>query len=181
MAAEEGGAATGVPTRPQPLSTARLRRQRALRRVGLFALGMLVVAGLLDLFGVWVRVAETSGEGVTLEVSYAAVTRSGLETPWTVVVRSPDGFDGPITIATSAEYFERFDFNEWYPEPSSSAIRGEMLLLSFEAPPAGSRELTVRFDGRASPSFGLGSHARTALETDGLPELSVEYRTVVMP
>ncbi|HJR97900.1 MAG TPA: hypothetical protein VJ979_08355 [Actinomycetota bacterium] len=181
MAAQEGGAATGASTRPDPLPIGRLQRQRALRRVGLAALGLLVIAGLLNLFGVWVRVAAASRDGVTLEVSYAAVTRSGLETPWTVVVRSSDGFDGPITIATSAEYFERFDFNQWYPEPSSSAIRDDVLLLSFEAPPAGSRDLTVRFDGRASPSFGLGSHARTELETDGLPSLAVDYRTVVMP
>jgi len=181
MATRAGGAATGVSTRPDPLPIGRLRRQRALRRIGLSALGLLVAAGLLNLFGVWLRVAEASADGVTLEVSYAAVTRSGLETPWTAVVRSSEGFDGPITIATSAAYFERFDFNQWYPEPSSSAIRDDMLLLSFEAPPRGSRELTVRFDGRASPSFGLGSNASTALATDGLPSLSVDYRTVVMP
>ncbi|HET9310181.1 MAG TPA: hypothetical protein VFP41_03025 [Actinomycetota bacterium] len=180
MAARAGGVAAGVSTRPDPVPIGRLRRQRALRRVGLSALGLLVVAGLLNLFGVWVRVAGASQDGVTLEVSYAAVTRSGLQTPWTAVVRSSDGFEGPITIATSAEYFERFDFNQWYPEPSSTKIRGDALLLSFE-PPGDRREFTVRFDGRASPTFGLGSHARTTLETDGLPPLSVEYRTVVMP
>jgi|GEM_PF-899423 hypothetical protein len=181
MAARAGGAAAGVSTRPDPLPIGRLRRQRGLRRVGLSALALLVVAGLLNLFGVWVRVAAASRDGVTLEVSYAAVTRSGLQTPWTAVVRSSDGFEGPITIATSAEYFERFDFNQWYPEPSSTTIRDDVLLLSFEPPADGREQLTVRFDGRASPTFGLGSQARTTLETDGLPPLSVEYRTVVMP
>ena len=180
MTARAGGAASGLPTRPDPLPIARLRRQRASRRVGLTAVALFVVVGLVNFLGVWVRTARASSDGVTLEVSYAAVTRSGLETPWTAVVRSADGFDGPITIATSAAYFERFDFNQWYPEPSSTTVRDDVLLLSFE-PPAGGRELTVRFDGRASPSFGLGSRATTALETDGLPPLSVEYRTVVMP
>ena len=57
MAARAGGVAAGVSTRPDPVPIGRLRRQRALRRVGLSALGLLVVAGLLNLFGVWVRVA----------------------------------------------------------------------------------------------------------------------------
>lgn len=180
MTSRAGGAASGVPTRPDPLPLARLRRQRASRRVGLTAVVLFVAAGLFNLLGVRVRTVGASGDGVTLEVAYAAVTRSGLETPWTVVVRSSDGFDGPVTIATSAAYFERFDFNQWYPEPSSTTIRDDVLLLSFE-PPDGGRVLTVRFDGRASPSFRLGTRATTTLETDGLPPLSVEYRTVVMP
>ena len=55
---------------------------------------------------------------MTLEVTYAAVTRSGLETPWKVEVGSASGFGQPVTITTTSAYFERFDFNEWYPEPS---------------------------------------------------------------
>ncbi|MGZ8631738.1 MAG: hypothetical protein ACXWZF_12355 [Actinomycetota bacterium] len=39
----------------------------------------------------------------------------------------------------------------------------------------------LSFDGRATPTFNLGSRASTSLETDGLPPLSVEYRTVVVP
>ncbi|MGH2630426.1 MAG: hypothetical protein ACRDHI_07700 [Actinomycetota bacterium] len=123
--------------------------------------------------------ASDADAGVTLEVTYAQVTRSGLESPWRVEIRSSGGFDRPVTIMTSADYFERFDFNAWYPEPSSTTMRGDLLVLTFE-PPDGD-VLRVDFDGRASPTFGLGSAATTSLETRGMPLLSVDYRTVVMP
>lgn len=176
--AAEGGAADRS-TRPESIPLPTLLRHRALRRLGLAVLGVLVGAGALNLLGMRAGDAEASQDGVSLSVTYAVVTRSGLETPWSVTVRSPGGFPGPVTISTSAEYFTRFDFNQWYPEPSSTALSGDRLVMTFERPEGGA--LVVRFDGRASPTFGLGSEATTALETDGLPALSVSYRTVVMP
>lgn len=142
-------------------------------------IGLLVLAGLGNVVGMRIGTVSASAADVTLEVTYAEVTRSGLETPWKVAVIAPGGFDGPVTITTTAEYFERFDFNQWYPEPASTTRRGDLLVLTFE-PPEG-EVLRVDFDGRASPTFGLGSAATTALETQGMPPLSVEYRTVVMP
>lgn len=166
-------------TRPEDQPIERLRRMRRLRRIGLAAIGLLLVAGMLNLLGVRTGVARDASGGVTLAVTYAQVSRSGLATPWLVAVSSPDGFDGPVTVTTSAEYFDRFDFNEFYPEPSSTTMQDDLLVLTFDQPD-GDR-LVVRFDGRASPTFGLGSEATTTLETDGLPRLSVTYRTVVMP
>ena len=166
-------------TRPEDQPIERLRHMRTLRRIGLAAIGLLLVAGMLNLLGVRTGVAQAAGEGVRLTVTYSQISRSGLATPWTLEVASEGGFDGPVTVATSADYFDRFDFNQFYPEPSTTTVRDGELLLTFE-PPAGDR-LVVRFDGRASPTFGLGSEATTTLETDGLPRLSVTYRTVVMP
>ena len=168
-----------TPTRPDDVPAARLRRHRASRRVGISIMALLVVLGLTNRFGM--RIASTSVErdGVSFRVEYASVTRSGLATPWQVEVRSPAGFSGPVTIATTAAYFDRFDFNQWYPEPSGTASRGDVLLLTFERPEG--ELLRVRFDGRASPTFGLSSSATTSLETAGLPPLSIDYRTWVMP
>ena len=166
-------------TRPEPELLDRLRRHRGARRVGLAVVATFVLLGFANVFGVRIGTASAVRDDVTLGVTYAMVTRSGLETPWKVEVRSPGGFDGPVTITTTAEYFERFDFNQWYPEPSATNLRGDLLVLTFERPEG--EVLLARFDGRASPTFGLGSPTQTALDTDGLPALSVEYRTVVMP
>lgn len=168
-----------TPTRPDEASAARLRGHRAFRRVGISIMALLIVLGLTNRFGLRMASATVQRDGVTFTVEYASVTRSGLATPWQVEVRSPAGFGGPVTIATSADYLDRFDFNQWYPEPSATATRGDLLLLTFERPEG--ELFRVRFDGRASPTFGLSSAATTGLETAGLPPLSVEYRTWVMP
>lgn len=180
MTGDEGGNnAASVPTRPEAEPIERLRRRRAARRVGIAVIGLGVLLGVANLMGVRLAEERTSADGLTFAVTYAKVTRSGLETPWKVEVRSPLGFEGPVTITTTAEYFERFDFNQWYPEPSGTVLRDELLVLTFDRPQGDL--LLVRFDGRASPTFGLGSPATTALDTDGLPRLSVSYRTWVMP
>lgn len=138
-----------------------------------------MLVGLGNVVGMRTGTVSAGAAGVTLEVTYAEVTRSGLETPWKVEVIAPGGFDGPVTITTTAEYFERFDFNQWYPEPSGTTLRDDLLVMTFDRPQGD--VLLVRFDGRASPTFGLGSGATTSLDTEGLSPLSVAYRTLVMP
>ena len=174
-----GSRSEATPTRPDAEPIERLRRRRAARRVGLGAIGLLVLLGLGNVVGLRTDMASAEADDVSLVVTYAEVTRSGLETPWKVEIRSPGGFDRPVTITTTAEYFERFDFNQLYPEPSGTTVRGDLLVLTFDRPQGDM--LLVRFDGRASPTFGLGSAATTSLDTPGLPPLSVGYRTVVMP
>ena len=95
-------------------------------------------------------------------------------------VRSPAGFDGPVTLATSALYFDRFDFNQLYPEPASVSPRGDEVLLEFEE--IDGDVLRVAFDGRASPTFAFPlARGSTGLEVDGQELARVDYTTVVMP
>ncbi len=140
---------------------------------------LVIVAGAVNLLGVRRASVEASQGGTTLAVEYARVTRSGLATPWTVEVTHPGGFDGPVTLTTSADYFDRFDLNGWFPEPSATSIRGDLLVLTFDRPAEDT--FSVDLDARTSPTFSFGATATTALDTPGLPALSVEYRTVVMP
>lgn len=173
----EGGSATS--TRPDDVPIERQRRSRLQRRVGIAAIGSLVLLGLANLVGVRLgSVSATDGDTV-MTVTYASVTRPGLATPWTVEVRRAGGFPGPVTIVTTSGYFASFDFNQWYPEPSGTTMRGDDVMLTFERPQG--EVFRVSFDGRATPTFNLGSRATTSLATDGLPPLSVEYRTVVLP
>jgi hypothetical protein len=167
-------------TRPDETPLAQLTRARTLRRVGLGVLGAVVVAGLFNLLGVRTGTVSADGDGYRLTVEYAEVTRPGLATTWIVDVRSPSGFDGPVTLATDAAYFDRFDFNQLYPEPASVSSRGDEVLLEFEE--IGGDVLRVAFDGRASPTFVFGlAHGSTALEVDGRELVRVDYTTVVMP
>ncbi len=173
------GGATSTPTRPRDVGLPRLRWARAMRRVALGALALVVLAGLLNLLGVRTATAIDADGGYRLEVTYAAVTRSGLATPWTVEVSHQGGFTGPITIRMTADYFDRLDFNQWYPEPSSTTIDGDVLVLTFESPPGD--VFTLRFDGRTSPTFSFGHRADTSFTSEGSPTLAVSYETVVMP
>ena len=180
MHTTQATSAPGRSTRPDETPIAQLARARTLRRVGLVALGIVVVAGLFNLLGVRTGTVSADGDGYRLTVEYAEVTRPGLATKWIVEVRSPAGFDGPVTLATSALYFDRFDFNQLYPEPASVSPRGDEVLLEFEE--IEGDVLRVAFDGRASPTFAFAlAHGSTGLEVDGRELARVDYTTVVMP
>jgi hypothetical protein len=167
-------------TRPTDVPLDELTRARRYRRIGIVALALVVLAGLLNLLGVRRDVVSAEADGYRLSVEYARVTRPGLASPWEVVVSRDGGFGGPVTIATSADYFDRFDFNQFYPEPASTASRGDVVLLTFEG--IEGERLVVRFDGRATPTYVFDlARASTGLEIDGREIARVDYTTVVMP
>ncbi|MGH2732546.1 MAG: DUF421 domain-containing protein [Actinomycetota bacterium] len=68
--------------------------------------------------------------GYALRVMYASVSRPGLVTPWSVEVRRPGGFMGPVTLAASSSYLEIFDGNGFGPDPSSVGTLGFWILVS---------------------------------------------------
>lgn len=167
-------------TRPEDVPTAQLTKARWYRRFGLGALGVVVLAGALNLLGVRTDVVAAEADGFRLTVEYARVTRPGLASTWRVEVTRDGGFDGPVTLSTNADYFDRFDFNQFYPEPAATSSRGDVLLLTFEE--IEGERLVVRFDGRATPTFVFDlAQASTGLELGGREIVRVDYTTVVMP
>ncbi|HZD17177.1 MAG TPA: hypothetical protein VE669_03445 [Actinomycetota bacterium] len=157
----------------------RLRRYRLARRLGIVSVAIVVAMGLGGVLGVRERTVTATAGGYELQVTYAAVTRPGLSTVWEVIVRHEGGFDGRIGIATTAAYFDGYDFNQLYPEPGEMSERDGKILMTFE-PPVG-EVLRVRLDARTTPTFHLGHRARTELVIDGTPVVGVDYRTMVMP
>ena len=120
------------------------------------------------------------GEGYRLSVQYTRVTRPGLASTWAVEVTHPGGFDRPITLVTNADYFDRFDFNQLYPEAAATASRGDLLLLTFED--IEGERFVLRFDGRATPAFVFDlAEATTRLAVDGREGARGDYTTVGMP
>ncbi|HZA60765.1 MAG TPA: hypothetical protein VE754_03665 [Actinomycetota bacterium] len=163
----------------EQISLTRVRRARTMRRVGLGVLVVFLGLGAFNLFGVRTVEASARRGGYELEVHYAAMTRAGLATPWTVFVRRPGGFDGPVTLATTADYFELFDENGLDPVPTSSRTDGELIIWKFEQPPG--EVLEVDFDARLSPAVQVGKRAATSVLVNDRPVVTVEYETGVMP
>jgi hypothetical protein len=167
------------PTFSGPLDPRTSRRDRLARRIILGLIAVFVAAGAAGLLGVRISTATASGAGYHLAVTYAAVTRSGLATPWSVEVRRAGGFDGPVTLATTRGYWQIFDANALYPDPGSATMRGDKLVWTFE-PPEG-ETLSVLFDARAGPSIQGGHAATTEILVHGAPVVEVSYRTLVVP
>lgn len=178
MPSEEGLRA--MPTTPdRAASLADSRRHRMARRVGLSLLVAVLLLGAANLLGVRPASVSASGGGFGLTVTYAAVSRPGLSTPWAVEVRRPGGFDGPVTIATTGEYFHLFDENGLDPDPDAATATPDLLVWEFQ-PPDGD-VLEVTFDARLEPASHLGRSAETSILVNGAPVVSVRYTTVVMP
>jgi hypothetical protein len=162
------------------VSLEELRQARGYRRIGIVVLALFITAGLFNVLGVRTGTVSMAADGYVLSVEYEQVTRPGLASGWTVVVRREGGFDGPVTLVTDATYFDRFDFNQHYPEPASVVSRGEEVLYVFEG--IEGEVLRVAFDGRASPTFVFAlARGSTGLEVDGREIARVDYTTVVMP
>jgi len=157
-----------------------VRRARTLRRVVVVALFAFLLLAALNVFGVRTSEVTATDGGYELTVRYASVTRPGLASPWSLEIRHEGGFDGPVTVATTASYFELFDENGLDPDPSSAVSDGEHIIWEFEEPPGD--VLVVSFDARIEPAAQLTwIHATTSVLEDGAPVVSATYRTFVMP
>ena len=60
----------------------------------------LVLAGLTGLLGVRTSSATASGNGLSLTVDHASITRPGLATPFALVIESTDGSPLPQSLTT---------------------------------------------------------------------------------
>jgi hypothetical protein len=89
------------------------------------------------------------------------------------------GFNGPVTIATTGDYFDLFDENGLDPDPEAATTNGDLLIWEF-GPPHGD-VLTVTFDARLEPASHLRRSAETSVLVDRDAVVSVRYSTVVMP
>ncbi|MDQ3629089.1 MAG: hypothetical protein M3419_09825 [Actinomycetota bacterium] len=63
---------------------------------------------------------SASGGGYRLDLDYPRVARAGLDITWRVTVTHDGGFDAPITLAVTADYFDIYETQAFHPEPDSS-------------------------------------------------------------
>lgn len=174
-----GGPGSPTATAPTRNDDAAIRRARLGRRIGIAILAMLVAAGLSGMLGVTTRAVEARGEGLTLRVEYPAVSRGGLAIAWSATVTRAAGFDGPIVLRSSGDYFELFDDNALEPDPLRSTADGETVTWTF-SPPEGDT-FAVSLDARVEPARQWGTGGRTEVLLAGEPVASVTYSTLVIP
>lgn len=149
------------------------------RRAATGLLLVVVLAGAAGLLGVRSGTTTATAGGYTVSVEHAWVARAGLDVPWTVTVEHPGGFDGPVTLAVSSEYFSLYEEQGLDPEPASQTADAQYLYWTFDPPPGD--VLSVDFDAYIQPSSQWGASGEVAVLDGGAPAVTVGFRTVLVP
>lgn len=169
-----------VGTLPEHRAIGQVRRARNLRRIGLGFIWVVVGLGLTGLLGVKTGEVRETDDGYTLRVRYPQVTRAGIAVPFHVRVEHPGGFSQPVQLAFTEKLFERFDFANFYPNPSAETASGGFVYYEFDPPPGD--VLEVSLDARTAPDQnGSFSRYRAVLLVADAPVTQVSFRLTVVP
>ncbi len=171
---EQGGS-----TLPEENSLDNMRRSRAIRRIGLGLLLIVVMMALLGWAGPRPSVASAEATGYRLAVSHPSVSRPGLAIRLSIVVSREGGFDQPVRLILAREYIEALDFNAIYPDASAQIADNGHVIWEFD-PPRGD-SLTVDFDGRHEPGAEGVINGNIAVLDQGERAVEVEFSTLVLP
>jgi hypothetical protein len=160
-------------------SIARLRRARAMRRAILALLALFILAGGMRLLGGRSSVVDAAGGGYELRLTYAPTARPGGDAEWSLEVRRPGGFAGPVEVATATSYLELFEQTRVWPQPRTSTADGERTIWTFDPP--GADTLLVRIEGEfGQQSTGVHEGA-TSVPASARSGAEVRYRSRVLP
>jgi hypothetical protein len=127
----------------------RARQRRRLRLLGIGALFAVVLAGAVGLLGPREDTVTRVEGGWSLSMEYGSVVRSGQPVPMEIEVTHPGGFTGPVRLIFDQTVFDRFDFQNWYPNPDSETAGPETVVYDF-VPPDGDR-WHVSLNARVAP------------------------------
>ncbi len=156
------------------------RRSRLGRRIGLGVMLLIPALGFLGIYGPSERTVTSTNDFYRLEMTYGSVVRSGQAVPMEIRITRTNGFDGPITLVFEQEVFDHFDFQNWYPNPSSEVGEGSRVTYEFD-PPEGDT-LGISLDARVAPTqWGDRDTYRLWLDVDGRAILMTDYTVWVIP
>jgi len=179
---QRGLAPDSISTIPIEPSAASMRFERNMRAVALTLVGAVVLLGISGNLGVRVESSSASGNGISIDVSYARVTRGGLATPFAISVSAAEGSTLPasLTVGVTSDYLALFDDNGLEPTPTRSYNTKETTWWTFEVE-GGENDLVVELDARLEPAVQWGKDATAEVWVDGQRMVVTEFRTWVMP
>jgi hypothetical protein len=99
--------------------------------------------------------------------------------PWSLRIRHPGGFDGPITVSAAASYLGLLDKSAFDPEPNRSRATPDVVIWEFDPPPGD--VLEVSLDARIQPGGHRSRTGATSVLVDGKPVVTARYKTWVLP
>ena len=168
-------------TLPERLDPARLRRARTLRRLGLTALALFVLAGVTGLLGTHTSETAVSAAGYELTVTYPRISRPGHAVRVQVEVRKEGGFqDEPVYLRYSTAYFEMFDENAFTPQPESETAGPGWTEDEFSPPDGDTLVMTV--DTRVEPARQRGEDGQVSVvDDDGVVLVTASFSTFIWP
>ena len=171
---------TGSSTLPEPRSPAHIRRARNWRRVGLTLLVAFVLLGATGSFGPRTGTTSATGGGYDVQVTYPVASRPGHASAYQVQVTRHGGFDGPVHMRFSTDYFNLFDQSSFDPSPDSVTSTGAYEICEFSPPPGDT--FTVSANSRIKAARQRGEKGEVSvLDDNGRPVATVRYRTRIFP
>ena len=155
------------------------------RRSFIAVLVAFVLAGATGLLGVREATTATSSGasassgGYELTVTYASVARAGLDVPLVVTVHRRGGFGKELVLGISADYLDIFETQGFNPDPTEATRDGDLLRLTFAAPPG--ETFRFSYDAYIQPSSQQGEDAIICVLEDGRQVASVSLTTHLVP
>lgn len=155
------------------------RWRHRLSQVALVLLALVVGLGASSWLGVRDATASTTTAGWTMTLDYPRVARAGLDVSWQLQVQHDGGFGKTLTLAFSADQFDIYEHQAFYPEPDSETRDGNRLVFTF-TPPAGDI-FVLAMDAYVQPSSQIGKDATIAVVDSGEPIAALAYSTWLVP
>lgn len=158
----------------------RVARARTGRRIFLALIFLLVLLGLGERLGVRSAHVDATGHGYRMRVTYAAMTRPGLDTPFIVEVTRPAKLPDTVTIAVELDYLNLFDKNGGLdPEVESSTSDARFVYWTFKT--AGNDRLRISLDAILAMGQQWGRGTTVELLVDHRVMTSAKFHTWVAP
>lgn len=149
------------------------------RRSVLIVIALVVATGLTGNLGLHTRTETVTAGGYTLSLDYGWVARPGLDTPWQVTLVSETGFDDPITLEVTADYFDIYETQGFFPEPDGMVRDASRLRMTFAAPEGDT--FVLFYDAYVQPSSQRGRDGVLSVIDGGHVAASLDFTTHLLP